>query len=283
MAPIVFIHGVGDAPGPGADEARSAWIDALAAPAPSRFDTWLRSNSAFAYYQDWDWYVGDDRAEQTATSTWSTLRRTIGDVVDEAQSAYDEVTPERLADLAEVANRWSDSDRVVTAGNQAADRVTAFNLWQVPAFLEDLDGTRTVVLDRFAAAVDDDTRVVIAHSMGSIVAFEAAHTTGIELDALITLGSPLGVEGYVRRRLSTPDRVPPGIGRWLNIAHPNEPVALVPELAPLFTNEDASQVIEDLVLETSTPWHGIDTYLRHDDVRRAIWNVLEPLVPGRAD
>ncbi|MEM8706742.1 MAG: hypothetical protein AAGE98_09820 [Actinomycetota bacterium] len=278
MAPVVFVHGVGEPPGPGPDSARAAWIDALAAPAPDAFDTWLRDHSAIAYYQDWAWYSGDDRAERATESTWTSLRRTIGDVVDEAHAAYDDVQPERLGDLAEVANRWSESDRVVAASNQAADRVSAFNLWQVPAFLEDLDDTRRIVLDRFHDVVGDETRVVVAHSMGSIVAFEAAHASGLELDALVTLGSPLGVDSYVRRRLTAPDRAPAGVRRWINIAHPNEPVAHVTELAPLFTAPDGSPVVEDLVLDTNSPWHAVDTYLRHDAVRRAIWNVLEPLI-----
>ena len=278
MAPVVFVHGVGSPPGPGADEARSAWIDALAAPAPASFDDWLRANSVLVYYQDWSWYDPDDDAERHAESAWSAMRRAIDEVVDEAHAAYDEVKPQRFADLAELASRWSDSDRVATAGNIAADRVSAFNLWQVPAFFDDRDGTRRIVLDRFAAAVGDDTRVVVAHSMGSIVAFEAIHETGLELDALVTLGSPLGVEGYVRRRLSAPDRMPPTVRRWINVSHPNEPVALVNELAPLFAPAADQAGLEDLVLDTNAPWHGIDTYLRHDDVRRAVWTELEALV-----
>ncbi|MEM9464576.1 MAG: hypothetical protein AAGA90_04355 [Actinomycetota bacterium] len=282
MAPIVFVHGVGPPPGPGADEARATWIDALAAPAPARFDDWLRENSALAYYQDWSWYAGDAAAERAAESTWATVRRTLGDVVDEAHAAYDEVKPERLTDLAEVANRWSDSDAVVAAGNLAADRVSAFNLWQVPAFFENLDGTRDVVLERFADVVGSATRVIVAHSMGSIVALEAIHATGLELDALITLGSPLGVEGYVRRRLSVPDRMPTTVRRWVNISHPNEPVALVNELAPLFPDTDGEPAIIDLVLDTGSPWHAIDAYLHHDMVRRTIWNAIEPLIPADA-
>lgn len=280
MAPVVFIHGVGSPPGPGVDEARDAWIEALAAPMPASFDTWLRAASALVYYQDWSWYSGDDEAERRAESSWAAVRRAIGTVVDEAQSAFDEVRPERLGDLAEVASRWSDSDGVVAAGNLAADRVSAFNLWQVPAFFEDHDGTREVVLDRFRAAVGDDTRVVVAHSMGSIVAFEAIHESGLELDAFITLGSPLGVEGYVRRRLSAPDRMPPSVARWINIAHPNEPVALVNELAPLFAATGDQSAIDDIVLADggNLPWHAIDAYLRHDAVRRSIWTELEPLV-----
>jgi hypothetical protein len=278
MAAVVFVHGVGPPPGPGADEALAAWIDALAAPAPASFDSWLRANSALAYYQDWSWYSRDADAERSAESTWSAMRRAIGEVVDEAQVAYDEVKPQRFADLAEVAERWSDSDRVVTASNIAADRVSAFNLWQVPAFFDDRDGTRRIVLDRFAEVIGADTRVVVAHSMGSIVAFEAIHEPGLKLDALVTLGSPLGVEGYVRRRLSVPDRMPPTVDRWINVAHPHEPVALEPELASHFAPADGQAGIEDLVLDTSGPWHGIDTYLRHDAVRRAIWTVLEPLV-----
>lgn len=278
MASVAFVHGVGDPPGPGPDVALAAWIEALCAPLPERFEAWARDNTAMAYYQDWSWFTADPDHRPETESTWTSVRRTFGEVAEEAQAAYDEVRPERFADLAEVAQRWSDSDRVATASNVAADRVSAFNLWQMPAFLENVDETRQVVVDRFTSTIDVDTRVVIAHSMGSVVAFEAAHEHGLELDALITLGSPLGVEGYVRRRLSSPDRVPPGVGRWINIAHLNEPVALINELAPLFAGPDGEERIEDIVLQTKSPWHAIDTYLRHDVVRRAIWDVIEPVM-----
>ena len=190
MAAVVFIHGVGERPGPGGDTALAEWVGGLAAPMPDRLGGWLRANSAMAYYQDWDWLDGDVANLRRPSHTWATVKAALSDAVEEARAAYDEVEPKRIADLGAVAERWAESERVLAASNLAADQVSAFNLWQVSAFLEDIEGSRQQVLDRFGAAVGPDTRVIIAHSLGSVVAYEAAHETGLELDALITLGSP---------------------------------------------------------------------------------------------
>ena len=234
MATIVFVHGVGERPGPGVESALADWIATLAAPMPPRLEGWLRSHSAMAYYQDWDWLDADVTNLRRPSHPWETVKEALSDAVEEARVAYDEIEPKRISDLSAVAERWAESEKVLAASNLAADQVSAFNLWQVSAFLEDIEGSRRQVLDRFAAAMADDTRVVIAHSLGSVVAYEAAHEIGFDLDALITLGSPLGVDGYVRHRLTPPDLIPPGVGRWVNICHPTEPVALTNELAPIF-------------------------------------------------
>lgn len=74
--------------------------------------------------------------------------------------------------------------------------------------------------------------------------------------------------------------MPPTVRRWINIAHPNEPVALVNELGPLFSPAPGQEPIEDLVLDDGTtyPWHAIGAYLHHDAVRRAVWTAIDPLL-----
>jgi hypothetical protein len=86
-----------------------------------------------------------------------------------------------------------------------------------------------------------DTRVVIAHSLGTVVAYETLCATGDhEVRALVTLGSPLGIPNLIFDRLD-PGPVG-GIGRWpgphqlvwTNIADRGDIVALVKDLRDRF-------------------------------------------------
>jgi hypothetical protein len=87
-------------------------------------------------------------------------------------------------------------------------------------------------------------RIVIAHSLGTIVTYEALHAhpeLGVEL--LLTLGSPLALPRAVFDRLlprpadGLTGRLgarPEGVQRWVNIADPGDPVAIPPQLARAF-------------------------------------------------
>ncbi len=92
-----------------------------------------------------------------------------------------------------------------------------------------------------SAAANNDRVLLIGHSMGSIIAYDALweldHLEGFKqcVDCLLTIGSPLGMN-YVQRRLighsQTGNSIYPGnIGRWINIASRGDLVALDPSLA----------------------------------------------------
>ncbi|MEU8521534.1 hypothetical protein [Streptomyces sp. NBC_01216] len=82
-------------------------------------------------------------------------------------------------------------------------------------------------------------RVVIAHSLGSVVAYEALHAhPELRCDLFLTLGSPLALPRVVFERLTPRPEGrgtrPPGVGRWVNIADPGDPVAVPPGLSGWF-------------------------------------------------
>jgi pimeloyl-ACP methyl ester carboxylesterase len=82
-------------------------------------------------------------------------------------------------------------------------------------------------------------QVVVAHSMGSMVAYETLHAfPDINVELLVTLGSPLGLPALARKlepalRLRKGAR-PPGVRSWVNIADAGDLVALPPELGGLY-------------------------------------------------
>ena len=104
---------------------------------------------------------------------------------------------------------------------------------------------RTAVQEKVALAMMDDTRLVIGHSLGSVVAYEILFShPRPHAQALITLGSPLGLRNLVFDRL----RPPPGhvgearqlkgawppVRMWGNVADDGDIVAAVGDLRPLF-------------------------------------------------
>ncbi len=92
-----------------------------------------------------------------------------------------------------------------------------------------------------AAAGQGDRVMLIGHSMGSIIAYDALweldHLENIRdcVDCFLTLGSPLGMN-YVQRRLighaeQQVRHYPRNIRRWVNISARGDLVALDPSLA----------------------------------------------------
>ncbi|MFE7812165.1 hypothetical protein ACFU5P_09365 [Streptomyces sp. NPDC057433] len=131
-----------------------------------------------------------------------------------------------------------------------AMRGVILDLRQVRAYLCD-PAVQEAVQQRVAAAVSEDTRVVVGHSLGSVVAYEAlcAHPEW-QVSALLTLGSPLGVRNLVYDRLRVGGGAEPGdrpgnVDRWTNIADEGDVVALVKDLRPLFGSRVDSHLVHN--------------------------------------
>ena len=142
-------------------------------------------------------------------------------------------------------------------------------------------GVRKRVRDRLMAEiarVGSRPVTIVAHSHGTIVAYEALaalQANAIELDALVTLGSPLGVR-EVQDFLDPNDplEVPGVVRRWHNFADPLDPVALDKKLAADF--EPTGFIEDDTLLNNRTrlDWnfnpHSAVGYLAHPKVRKVV-------------
>ena len=136
-----------------------------------------------------------------------------------------------------------------------ADRVMLFDLQQVRRYMTDPQ-VRRAVLGRVAAGVGADTRVLVGHSLGSVVAYEAlcAHPEW-PVRALVTLGSPLGIRNLIFDRLMPAPAAgvsggvrgawPGGVRSWVNVADAGDVVALVKDLRPLFGGQVACYLVHN--------------------------------------
>jgi hypothetical protein len=147
------------------------------------------------------------------------------------------------------------------------------SLKQVTRYLHE-DEIRSAAQESVDAVVTEDTRVIVAHSLGSVVAYESLHRFGMQpnwsgVRTLVTLGSPLGVPNVIFNRLRpAPDQgksVPPPLDRWTNISDDGDVVALVKKLSTLF-----GDLVVDIGVDNGATVHKIGPYLSAVETGRAI-------------
>lgn len=160
-----------------------------------------------------------------------------------------------------------------------AQRGLIGDLKQVTAFLSD-QNIKDRVLERTAGEVTEETKVVIGHSLGSVVAYEyLTKFAPPQVELLITVGSPLGMPNLVFDRLTpTPadgaGAWPGTVARWVNIADKNDAVALRKQLAPLFPPPDGIPGVEDHLVDNGKDPHGIEPHLTSRPAGQALGTVL---------
>jgi hypothetical protein len=157
---------------------------------------------------------------------------------------------------------------------EGGDRAFISRLKQVGRYFRE-PATRKAVQARVEALVGRDTRVIVAHSLGSVVAYESlcAHPEW-EVDTLVTLGSPLGVRRVVFDRLQPPPLEgvgtwPGSVRRWVNVADVGDPVALVKDLNACFAG-----AVEDRKVHNGSSSHLVTSYLTAQQTGEAVGNGL---------
>lgn len=143
-------------------------------------------------------------------------------------------------------------------GSRKASLLFLGELKQVRRYLTDPD-LKAAVDDRAEQVISRGGRVVIGHSLGSVVAFEFVRQhPGYPVDLLLTLGSPLGLR-TVRALMPAPgygaERLPPSIGRWVNVRDPRDPVACAGALTGCWPG------IADHTVDNQNDAHSVSRYL----------------------
>jgi hypothetical protein len=125
---------------------------------------------------------------------------------------------------------------------------------------------------RVTARLGADTRVVIAHSLGTVVTVMAlGQNPGFELPLLVTLGSPLGAP-FLQDRLDHVDGVaswPGAVQRWVNVAAVGDRACVEPRLANCFGPR-----VEDHMVDNGHRAHEVEPYLNASVTGAAVAEAL---------
>lgn len=128
-----------------------------------------------------------------------------------------------------------------------------------------------------AAIPRDEPCVVVSHSLGTIVAYNLLtnRSPRTNIKALITIGSPLGIESIWSRLPSDtpPRKAPEGVGRWFNARDPQDTVALY-EIAPTVYRGGPEVTNYSGVANGSDNKHGIVQYLEDKVIAKAIHDAV---------
>ncbi|MEV5958824.1 alpha/beta hydrolase [Streptomyces sp. NPDC051987] len=136
------------------------------------------------------------------------------------------------------ANTLLSAPGLRTVGTWTSAGLMVGQLRQVTRYLRraERDRAGTTLDTRVRRCLDQELdpgvpTIVLAHSLGTVVALEALHTHDVEVPLFVTLGSPLGMRAVVGRRVRPqPLRVPEAVGRWLNFWDKDDFIAVRPRL-----------------------------------------------------
>lgn len=157
---------------------------------------------------------------------------------------------------------------------------------------------------RFEAKLTPDTRIVVGHSLGSVIAYEGLCRKPHGVDTFITIGSPIATPGLIleplrarlHRLINHPrDLCPPwpGVRQWLNFCAPADVWCTpVQRLAGVFDGKASSwSRVRDVEVIHGSPHdfvrtHKLTTYMQHarlhDEIAEALaWNPIRERAPRR--
>ncbi len=163
---------------------------------------------------------------------------------------------------------------------KALDRIPGLDGRMIGSFTEDVWSylTRRAIRTEINGFLERELQrggrtIVIAHSLGSVVAYDVLRDQGnLDIPLFLTVGSPLGIEA-VRRRVG-PLKHPSSVRRWFNARDERDVVALYP-LAGGHFPINPTPIDHSAVWNRSDNSHGIVGYLNDSLVAAEVLKVLE--------
>jgi hypothetical protein len=145
---------------------------------------------------------------------------------------------------------------------------------QVRRYLRD-PGLKAAIDKVVDEAVTTQCRVLVGHSLGSVVAFEFVRRhPARRLDLLLTMGSPLGAR-FVRALMPDPhhgaEGLPQGVGAWVNVRDPRDPVAFAGDLSRRWPE------VWDVTVDNGGDAHSASRYLGKRQTGAALLEALPEL------
>lgn len=143
------------------------------------------------------------------------------------------------------------------------------------------------IQQRLQDALKSEPRVVVSHSLGTVIAYEGLCLHPHNVDTLITVGSPIGTPHLIfeplmerlRSLLNLRADAPPpwpGVNRWVNFYSPADVWSVpVKKLAPLFDPHVVDIEVKHGNPHRAVQTHKLTTYLQHPEILGEISRALE--------
>lgn len=175
------------------------------------------------------------------------------------------ISPEGLEGTADAVHRglsW-------LAATTSLDRLSIATFFtDVAAYLGDPQVRETVLDCVLQTMPATGTLVLVSHSLGTVVAMDLLTRLDLRVDVelLVTVGSPLGMDGVYRRLLTGGPQRPERVAHWFNAWCPIDPVTIGCPLGDRWQGELAETPVTNPVGRT----HDIEEYLGHPEVAQVI-------------
>ena len=306
---VIYVHGIGNKPMPSV--LKCQWDTAL-------FRTRMGDRTRMAYWVNRTRYpepvnatcadrdsvaVDDDQATAASIMTVaaSATPAQANDPAEPLQRQIAALTddPRQLRTLHAIADRIGAHDSPAEGVDGVSIAGAAIRVLPLPEPLRLLvtaQLTRALAPDVYDFLFDEQRRAamtaelrsrlnpkdgpfaVIAHSQGSMVAFEVLQSLDPKdypVELFITIGSPLGLQevkdAFLQRKI--PLRVPACVKRWVNAADRLDPIAIDASLSDDYAAQANGKPIEDVsVSNRDSPRnpHSATGYLRTGAVQEAV-------------
>ncbi|MFE1957848.1 hypothetical protein [Streptomyces sp. NPDC059479] len=137
------------------------------------------------------------------------------------------------------------------------------------------------IRQRVHEALGDGPAVVVAHSLGTVVALEALHRHPAATPLLVTLGSPLAMRTVVWPRLvPQPPSTPEHVARWLNFWDRDDIIAVRPHLERDVRANTAGVLADSARIDSDGVWvHSAAKYLAQAAVAGPVAEALSRTEP----
>ncbi|MEU9954588.1 alpha/beta hydrolase [Streptomyces sp. NPDC050982] len=212
--------------------------------------------------------------------------RVIEDARDQFEDGRRELqgTAEPLRVLARILTTLLHLPGLRSAGQWASGWPLLGHLAQVSRYLDRrvtaAQGTtlNARITSRFLDSVNPRSPlVVVGHSLGSVVAYEALHQLSQTVRLFVTLGSPLATAGVVLHRVRPhPARTPGSVERWLNFWDRDDIVVCRPRIKEWMAPNSSGVLPLSSRVDSDGLWvHTATKYLRQPAVAGPIVEALK--------
>jgi hypothetical protein len=279
---IIGVHGLYNKPPKAVLE--DWWSKAIAEGLDRNFHMSLRSRFCLAYWAD----VRDpNRAPVAVTADDEPYEKAAG---EGRLRPYDGAILDKVR---AVAQKWGgrvlDKEKELIGLGPNVEAFLGVKLDDLAVYYDAADIRRTM-RSRVSELVENnkDKRIMlIAHSMGSIIAYDVMRgydeSQAVKIEHFVTVGSPLGlplVRYKVREEFGVA-RIPRAVRHWTNIADPEDRVALDCNLTDEYRTSDGVRV-EDILVHNEyvnrtgkANSHKIYGYLRAVEMSALIKSFLD--------